>query len=77
VPGVSAAKLKPAVLQTWLLAGATGVTTKETTVSGVQVTEVAYAGDTSVSYVALRKDAVIVVQSGDAALGAAALTALP
>ena len=77
VPGVSAAKLKPAVLQTWLLTGATGVTTKETTVSGVQVTEVAYAGDTSVSYVALRKDAVIVVQSGDAALGAAALTALP
>lgn len=77
VPGVSAAKLKPAVLQTWLLAGATGVTTKETTVSGVQVTEVAYAGDTSVSYVALRKDAVIVVQSGDAALAAAALTALP
>jgi hypothetical protein len=77
VPGVSAAKLKPAVLQTWLLAGATGVTTKETTVSGIQVTEVSYGGATSISYVALRKDAVIVVQSGDAVLAAAALAELP
>lgn len=77
VPGVSAATFKPAVLQTWLLSGATGVTTKETTVSGVQVTEVSYGGATSVSYVALRKDAVIVVQSGDAAIAAAALAALP
>ena len=77
VPGVSAAKLKPAVLQTWLLAGATGVTTKETTVSGIHITEVSYGGATSISYVALRKDAVIVVQSGDAVLAAAALAALP
>ena len=77
VPGVSAAKLKPAVLQTWLLAGAAGVTMKQATVSGVQVTEVTYGGDTSVSYVAVRKDAVIVVQSGDAALAAAGLAALP
>jgi len=77
VPGLSAAKLQPAVLQTWLVSGATGVTTKETTVSGVKVTEVKYGGDTSVSYVAARKDAVIVVQSGDAALAAAALAALP
>ena len=77
VPGVSAAKLQPAVLQTWLFAGATGVTMKQATVSGVQVTEVTYGGDTSVSYVAVRKDAVIVVQSGDAALAAAGLAALP
>jgi hypothetical protein len=77
VPGVSAAKLKPAVLQTWLLSGATGVTTKEMTVSGIQVTEVSYGGATSISYVALRKDAVIVVQSGDPVLAAAALAALP
>jgi hypothetical protein len=77
VPGVSAAKLKPAVLQTWLFAGATGVTTKETTVSGVKVTEVSYGGSTSISYVAVRKDAVIVIQSGDATLAAAALAALP
>jgi len=77
VPGLSVAKLQPAVLQTWLVSGATGVTTKETTVSGVKVTEVKYGGDTSVSYVAARKDAVIVVQSGDAALAAAALAALP
>lgn len=77
VPGISAAKLQPAVLSTWLFAGATGVTTKETTVSGVKVTEVSYGGDTSVSYVVVRADAVIVVQSGDAALAAAALAALP
>jgi hypothetical protein len=77
VPGVSAAKLQPAVLQTWLFSGAAGVTTKETMVSGVKVTEVSYGGNTSVSYVAVRKDAVIVIQSGDATLAAAALTALP
>jgi hypothetical protein len=77
VPGVPAAKLQPAVLQTWLFSGATGVTTKETTVSGVKVTELSYGGSTSVSYVAVRKDAVIIVQSGDAAIAAAALAALP
>jgi hypothetical protein len=77
VPGVPVAKLQPAVLQTWLFAGATGVTTKETTVSGIKVTEVSYGGDTSVSYVVVRKDAVLVVQSGDATLAAAALAALP
>ena len=77
LPGVSAEKLRPAVLQTWLFAGATGVVTKETTVSGVKVSQVSYGGSTSVSYVAVRKDAVIVVQSGDAALAAAALAALP
>lgn len=77
VPGLAAAKLQPAVLQTWLFAGAVGVTTKEKTVSGVKVTEVSYGGSTSVSYLAVRKDAVIVVQSADAALAAAALAALP
>lgn len=77
VPGISAAKLQPAVLQTWLFAGATGVTTKDATVSGVKVTEVTYGGSTSVSYVAARKDAVIIVQSADATLAAAALAALP
>ena len=77
VPGVPVAKLQPAVLQTWLFSGATGVTTKDTTVSGVKVTELSYGGSTSVSYVAIRKDAVIIVQSGSAAVAAAALAALP
>ena len=77
VPGLAVSKLEPAVLQTWLFAGATGVTTKQTTVSGVAVTEVSYGGDTSVSYVVVRKDSVLVVQSGSAALAAAAIAALP
>jgi hypothetical protein len=77
VPGISAAQLQPAVLQTWLFAGATGVTTKEATVGGVKVTEVTYGGSTSVSYVAARKDAVIIIQSADAKIAAAALAALP
>ncbi len=77
VPGIAVTKLEPAVLQTWLFAGATGVTTKQTTVSGVAVTEVTYGGDTSVSYVVARKDSVLVVQSGVAALAAAAIAALP
>jgi hypothetical protein len=77
VPGISAAQLQPAVLQTWLFAGATGVTTKEATVGGVKVTEVTYGGSTSVSYVAARKDAVIIIPSADAKIAAAALAALP
>ena len=77
VPGLAVSKLEPAVLQTWLFAGATGVTTKQTTVSGVAVTEVTYGGDTSVSYVVVRKDSVLVIQSGSAALAAAAIAALP
>jgi hypothetical protein len=77
LPGVSSAKLLPVVLRTWLFAGATGVTTADKTVSGVAVTQVTYGGDTSVSYVAARKDSVIVIQSKDAALAAAAVAALP
>ena len=49
----------------------------KTTVSGVAVTEVTYGGDTSVSYVVVRKDSVLVIQSGSAALAAAAIAALP
>ena len=77
VSGVPVTKLEPAVLQTWLFAGATGVTTKQTTISGLQVTEVTYGGDTSVSYVVVRKDAVLVIQSGSAAIATATIAALP
>ncbi len=77
MPGITGAKLLPAVLRTWLFAGATGVTTKVTTVSGVAVTQVSYSGDTSVSYVLARGDAVLVIQSGSAALATAAVAALP
>lgn len=77
VPGITSAKLLPAVLRTWLFAGATGVTTKATTVSGVDVTQVSYSGDTSVSYVLARGDAVLVIESGSAALATAAVAALP
>jgi hypothetical protein len=77
VSGVPVTKLEPAVLQTWLFAGATGVTTKQTTISGDQVTEVTYGGDTSVSYVVVRKDAVLVIQSGSAAIATATIAALP
>ncbi len=80
VPGVAVTKLEPAVLQTWLFAGATGVTTKQTTIGGVTVTEVSYSGVqsvSSVSYVVVRKDAVLVIESGSAALATAAIAALP
>ena len=77
LPGVAPEKLMPAIMQTWLFSGGTGVTTTETTVSGLKVTEIAYGGSTSVSYVTVRKDSVIVVQSGDKVLAAAALSALP
>jgi hypothetical protein len=77
LPGVPVTKLEPVVLQAWLIAGSTGVTTTQTTISGVQVTEVSYSGSTSVSYVVVRKDAVLLVESGSAAIATAAIAALP
>ena len=75
--GVTSARLKPVVLQSWVFGGATGVTTKEKQVGGVVVTEVSYSGDTSVTYITIRKDAVLVIQATNAAIADAAVGALP
>jgi len=75
--GVTSAKLQPVVLQSWLFASATGVTTKEKKVGSVSVTVVSYGGDTSVTYVTIRKGAVLVIQATDAAVADAAVAALP
>lgn len=77
VKGVTSATLKPVVLQSWVFGGAAGVTTKEKQVGGVAVTEVNYSGDTSVTYVTIRKDAVLVIQASNAAIADAAVGALP
>lgn len=77
VPGEPVSKLEPAILQTWLFAGASGITTRQTTVGGMPVTQVTYSGSTSASYVVVRKDAVLVVESGSAAIATAAIAALP
>ena len=75
--GVTSARLQPVVLQSWVFASATGVTTKEKKVGNVSVTAVTYGGDTSVTYVTIRKDAVLVIQATDAAVADAAVAALP
>jgi hypothetical protein len=77
VPGISASKLKPIVLQTWLFADATGVSSSEVTLGGRKATKVSYGDAGTSSYVVTSKDAVIVVETADAKLAAEALAALP
>ncbi len=77
VPGITAAKLKPMILETWLLANATGVKSSEVTVGGKKVTRVDYGSTGTTSYVVTTKDAVIVVDTADVKLAEQALAALP
>lgn len=77
VSGVSGSKLEPAILDTWLSAGADGVTTKTATVGGKEVTIVDYGDGGAISYVRTTADAVVVLQTADAALAAVVVAVLP
>jgi hypothetical protein len=77
LPGFAATVLAPAILETWLGAGAAGVTSTDATVGGKAVTTVAYGDEGASSYVYRTGEAVIVLETGDPELAATVLAVLP
>lgn len=77
VAGVSGSKLEPSILSIWLAAGADGVTTKTATVGGKEITTVDYGDAGSMAYVRTTAEAVVILQTADAALAAEVVAGLP
>jgi hypothetical protein len=77
VDGLSEAKTKALVLDSWLTASGPGVTQSKTTLGGREVTRIDYGDDGSKDYVIAGDGAVIVVTTPDEALAKATVEALP
>jgi len=77
VPGVAGATLRDAILETWLFAGAAGVTSSQETLGGKEITRVSYGDEGSVSYVYLEDDAVLLINTADEALAGRILASQP
>ena len=65
LPGADLAKLKSAVIDTWLSAGADGVKKTEITLGGKPVTKVDYGDGQTIEYVFAKDDYVIVIDTAD------------
>jgi hypothetical protein len=76
VKGVTAAQLRQAVVQSWLAADASGVTTSQATVGGKKVMVIDYGDGGSKDYLYEQTEAVIVVTTSDPAIATEALGAL-
>jgi hypothetical protein len=76
-PGTPASDLAPIVLDTWLSASTSGVTTSQVTLGGKELTKVSYGDEGSVSYVRAAGETVIVIETADEAVAAAAAALLP
>ncbi|MEI8332953.1 MAG: hypothetical protein WCH74_03740 [Chloroflexota bacterium] len=77
VEGLQSAALQKIVLDTWLSATGTGVTTSTITLGGREFTRIDYGDGGSMSYVTTDGDIVIVIETSDADLAAQAAAALP
>lgn len=76
VKGVTAAQLRQAVVQSWLAADASGVTTSQATVGGKKVTVIDYGDGGSKDYLYEQAETVVVVTTSDPAIATEALSAL-
>jgi hypothetical protein len=65
LPGADLAKLKSAVIDTWLSAGADGVKKTEITLGGKTVTKVDYGDGQTIEYVFAKADYVVVIDTAD------------
>lgn len=65
LPRADLAKLRLAILETWLSADAEGVTTSTVTLGGKEVTKVDYGDDQTIEYVYAIDDSVIVIDTSD------------
>ena len=77
VPGVDAARLAPVIIDTWLQASSSGVTTSTVTVGGKEVTVVDYGDQGTVSYVYASGEAVVVIETSDEAVAGEVAALLP
>jgi hypothetical protein len=65
LPDAAVAKLRAAILETWLSAGAEGVTTSTVTLGGKSLSKVDYGDGRTIEYVYVVDDAVIVIDTAD------------
>jgi hypothetical protein len=70
LPKADIAKLKAAILETWLSANVEGVKTTEVTLGGKTLTKVDYGDGQTIEYVYVVDDAVIVIDTSNADLAA-------
>ena len=77
VDGLSDAKTKSMVLDSWLTASGAGVTHTPVTLGGKDVTAIDYGADGAKDYVLSGDGATIVITTADEALATAAISALP
>jgi hypothetical protein len=77
IPGVTAAKLRPLVLESWLSTTAPGVKSTAVTLSGTPATRVSYGDNGSDEYVFTHGDAVFIIETTDVNLATAVVKAMP
>jgi hypothetical protein len=77
VAGMKGPALQKIVLDTWLAATGSGVTSTQTTIGGRKVLKIDYGDGGSMSYVMTDGDVVLVVETADPKLAEQAVAALP
>ncbi|HSK51223.1 MAG TPA: hypothetical protein VLA44_00600 [Clostridia bacterium] len=77
LPGVDPEPFNTLILESWLVAGAEGVTTEEVELGGKRLTAVDYGADVPRAYLYTSGDVSIVIQAGDEALAEEGAAALP
>ena len=77
IDGLSDAKIRTIVLDSWLSATGSGVTQSDVELGGATVTRIDYGDDGTKDYVLTRDGAVVVITTGDEALATAAIEAMP
>ena len=77
LPDTDSAALRSLVLESWLVAGAEGVTTEEVEFGGKTLTRVDYGEDVPDAYVYSQGDVAVIIHTGSEELAAEAAAALP
>jgi hypothetical protein len=77
VDGLSDAKMRGIVLDSWLSATGSGVTMSDVELGGTTVTRIDYGDGRTKDYVVTRDGAVVVITTADEAVATAAIEAMP
>lgn len=76
LPGADPAKLRAAILETWLSSTAEGVKRTEVTLGGKRVTKIDYGDQSAFEYVYAAGDVIIDIETADEALATGVIAAL-
>lgn len=77
LPGSDLAKLREAIIDTWLSAGADGVKTTAVSLGGKDLSKVDYGDGSTIEYVYAKDDYVVVIDTADVAVATAVAAKLP